>query len=340
MCRQARPRTKVRPLPLPECLRLTRLWLRLCCLGLLWLGGAYHGQVTAAQLLECVDDSQKKIQLARPAKRIITLAPHATEWLFSLGVGERIIATVSFSDYPPAAKMIPRLGGYTNLSAEKIYALAPDLVVAWQGGNSPQLLQQLEALGIVVYRSSAQSIIDIKRNLSNLARLTAVPAEPVLAKFEQALAGLTPVAANQPEVTVFYQLWSDPLMSANDSLLVSRMLRFCGARNIFGARPETVPRIQHESVLKENPDMILAPRQGTPDNWRARWQQWPFLKAVRAGHLYQMDADLLSRATVRVAEGMRQICLLVDTVRREKQQAASITKAGPPTVAGQPDAEN
>src|SRR3972149_8679052 len=101
--------------------------------------------------IELNDDAGRIVRLKQPARRVISLAPHITENLFSAGVGDRIVGTVNFSDYPPAARAIPQVGGYDNFNIELIHALQPDLIIAWQEGNQLIQVEQLEAMGYVVY---------------------------------------------------------------------------------------------------------------------------------------------------------------------------------------------
>jgi len=270
-----------------------------------------------AWALSVEDDSGRVVTIGQPAMRIITLAPHATEHLYALGVGERIVATVEHSDYPKAALSIPRLGGADSISVEKIYAMSPDLVIAWQGGNPPELLAQLERLGLVVYRSSAKSLQGIADTVQRLGKLTGAVerSDELVQDYRQALSELQMQYQSSTRVSVFYQLWSQPLMTANRSLLVSQMIELCAGDNVFADRPEAVPKTSVESVVLLGPDVILAPTQGTPADWKNTWLAWPEIPAVKYQTLYTLDADLVSRPTIRVLEGARQLCKMLDNAR-------------------------
>ncbi|MBL8485399.1 MAG: hypothetical protein JNJ60_24595, partial [Rhodocyclaceae bacterium] len=81
-----------------------------------WPAGALAGlavcAAAAAAQVTVQDDSGARVQLSAPARRIVTLAPHATEMLFTVGAGAQIVGTVEYSDYPDAALKIPRVGSY------------------------------------------------------------------------------------------------------------------------------------------------------------------------------------------------------------------------------------
>ena len=118
------------------------------------------------------DDLGRSVTLAQPAKRIISLAPHLTEDLFAIGAGGQLVGVVSYSDYPKAALKIPLVGGYTGVDLEKIRALRPDLIVAWQSGNPPAQLQKIAALGIPMFYDNSQTLKDVPTVLERLGVLT------------------------------------------------------------------------------------------------------------------------------------------------------------------------
>lgn len=270
-----------------------------------------------AQALSVEDDAGRQVSIEQPAMRIVTLAPHLTEQLFSLGVGERIIATVEYSDYPKAALSIPRIGGAEDISAEVILALQPDLVLAWDSGSPTEVLTLLESLGVAVYRASSQSLLGVSKTLADIAVLTqqSVTAAPLIAAFNADIEKVVSLYRNKRTVSVFYQLWYEPLMTANKQQMINEMITICGGSNLFAEQAEVVPQTSVESIVVLNPEIIFAPEQGTPVNWQKRWQAWPEISAVSEQHLYTLNADLINRPTLRSVQGLQQICDLLDKVR-------------------------
>src|SRR5262245_179397 len=82
-----------------------------------------------------VDDAGRTVVLAGTPQRIVSIAPGATEMLFAAGAGDRVIATVEYSDEPEAAKAVPRVGDNSAIDMERVVALRPDVVVVWEGGS-------------------------------------------------------------------------------------------------------------------------------------------------------------------------------------------------------------
>ena len=112
--------------------------------------------------IQVTDDSGKQHRFAQPVQRIVALMPHATELLYAVGAGQQIVGAVDYSDYPPEAKSIPRVGGYSGLNIEAIVALQPDLIVAWPEGNNSRELARLEQLGFDIYASCLYLSFDEK----------------------------------------------------------------------------------------------------------------------------------------------------------------------------------
>src|SRR5690606_20781352 len=125
----------------------------------------------AAATLDAIDDQGRTVSLAAPARRILTLAPHATEMVFAAGGAGRIIGTVEHSDYPAAARALPRVGDAWQIHPEPLLSLQPDLVVAWQPGPVTGLMPALVAAGIPVFYSAPERLDDIPANLEKLGVL-------------------------------------------------------------------------------------------------------------------------------------------------------------------------
>ena len=116
------------------------------------------GQVFASERLEVVDDLGNQVMLESPAVRIVSLAPHLTEILFELGVGDNVIATVSYADFPEEAKLIPRVGDAFSVNVEQLVAMQPDIIFAWESGGVNKALKRLENLGFTIFRNEAPSL--------------------------------------------------------------------------------------------------------------------------------------------------------------------------------------
>lgn len=272
--------------------------------------------LVALASVSATDDTGRTVTLNAPAKRIVSLAPHATELLFAAGAGGAIVGVTEFSDYPEQARRIASVGNGQSYDLERILALKPDLVVGWHTGTAAGQLARLEALGIPVYRSEPRSYDAIAGSLEALGRLggNAGGGKAAADAFRTRLEGLRERYRDRSRMTVFYQIWRAPLMTLNGSHLVSSALQLCGGDNVFAALPQLTPTVSEEAVIKADPQAIIA-STGEQSDVLAGWKRFDGMRAVRHGNLLTVDGSLLNRAGPRVLDGTEQLCRLLDRVR-------------------------
>ena len=278
--------------------------------------------VTSAQAkIHVVDDTGKQIVLNTPAERIVSLAPHLTELLFSVGVGSRIVGTVRFSDFPVAAQQIPVLGDAFAVSLESIVALEPDLVVAWHSGGASNVINKLRALKIPVYVNEATDLKSIGQSVRKLGRLVGE---------DERGAELDLTFVNQLEElrnsnigvakSVFFQISDQSLYTVNDSHLIGQAMTICGVENIYGASDISIPIVSKESVLIADPDVIIIsqPVLGRKSHWVEKWSEIEgFGPKVRL-----IDPALISRPSMRMLEGIKELCRLVSITASLKGESS------------------
>jgi iron complex transport system substrate-binding protein len=275
--------------------------------------GSAHAEVRVR------DVNGDAVVLQQPARRIVSLAPHLTELLFAVGAGDRVVGTVEHSDYPEAARQVPRVGDSAMLDLERIAALQPDLVLVWRHGNAPQQLQRLATLKLPTYAHEARALADISRGLRDLGTLTGQATEAVRRAdaFDRAVAALRARHGGQRRLRVFYQVWPQPLITLNGEHLISQALDVCGADNVFAAQRLLTPTVTEEAVMLTDPDAIVTgwiPAYGGTPPLQA-WQRLSALRAVRTGQLLSVNPDLLHRQSDRVVAGVQELCEKLDAAR-------------------------
>lgn len=289
---------------------------RLFALLLFGLHAAAH-----AAAVTVTDDAGNAVSLAAPARRIISLAPHVTELLYAAGAGDRIIGTVEYSDYPREAKSIPRVGDNTRLDMERILALHPDLIVVWLHGSAQRQLEQLRKLGLPLFYSEPKKLADIGPAIETLGRLAATESTAAQAarQYNQRLEKLTRDNAGKAPLKVFFQIWDQPLMTVNNSHLMSDAMRICGGRNVFGALPALVPNVDIEAVLGADPQVIVASgADASRPPWLDDWKRWQRLAAVKQNNLFFLPPELITRLSPRMLDGVEMLCKQFDEARARK----------------------
>jgi iron complex transport system substrate-binding protein len=264
------------------------------------------------------DDYGQAVTLAGPARRVVALAPHLTELMYAAGAGDRVVGAVAYSDYPPAARTLPRVGSEAAIDLEAVVALKPDLVMAWPNAGSVRAVDRIASLGIPVFRSEPRELEDIARTIETFGRLagTSAAANAAARRFRDHAARLAARYAHRAPVRVFYEVWDRPLITVNGDNVISKVISLCGGRNVMADLPGIAPQIDAERVLRADPEVILASgSDAARPAWLDDWNAYPGLAAVRNGQLRAIPADLLQRHTPRLLDGAEELCRILEAVR-------------------------
>ncbi len=261
------------------------------------------------------------------ASRIVSLAPNLTELAFVAGAGDRVVGTAEYSDYPQQAKSISRIGDAFRVDYERILALQPDAVLAWEPGTPHATVERLRSLRLAVTTIRTRNLADIGTAVRDIGRIagTAAVAEREAERFERSVAALREEYSARAPVTVFLQINDQPLYTVNGTQIMSEVLALCGGVNIFAGLNELAPQVGVEAVIAANPEVIIT--TGTADAAAfVQWRRWPQIRAVHANNLYVLSPDGLARSTTRLASGAADMCRTLQTardrLRRPRQMAA------------------
>jgi len=268
------------------------------------------------------DDLGRQVRVRAAPLRIVSLAPGATEMLFAAGAGGQLVATVEYSDDPPAARAVPRIGDVATIDMERLVALRPDVVVAWPGGGNPAQRDKIAALGIPVYDQQVVRLAELPASLRRLGVLagTQPAAERAARALEARLAALARTYAAGPagqHPSVLLQVWNRPIYTVGGRQLMSDALALCGARNVFADLPEPGPLVDIEAVIARNPDIIVAAAPpGEAASWVADWQRFGALAAVRGHRVLPFEDQALSRLGPSVLDATEDLCRTLARVSR------------------------
>ncbi len=244
-------------------------------------------------------------------QRIISLAPHVTEILFAIGAGDKLVGVMAHSDYPPEAKLLPVVGDFSRLDMEAVIGLAPDLVIAWQGGNSAADLDRLRDFGLRVVLTGPGTLDELAELILTLGKLSGSEqgAQREYQHFQQTLRNLRQTYSGRTKVSVFYQFWNAPMMTVNRQHIISSVIELCGGQNVFADLGTIAAPISVEAVLKRNPQVILGSGldESRPE-WLDDWLQWSELAAVQQQNLFIVPPDLIQRHSPRILQGAEIIC--------------------------------
>lgn len=263
-----------------------------------------------------VDQLGRKVHVPDRPGRIVCLAPSITEILFALDLSERLVGATQFSDYPPQADRLPKVGSYVRLDVEKIVALHPDLCIAVKDGNPITAIRKLEALDIPVYAVDPRDLGAVMDTLQELGRLLGVSDRSVaivaemqqrIAKVRQAVAG----AAHRP--TVFFQIGIAPIVSVGTDTFINELIDMAGGVNL-AAGDTPYPRFSKEAVIASRPEVLIITsmaRKAVFDQVKREWREWEAMPAVKNDRIYLVDSNVLDRATPRLVDGLEMLARLI-----------------------------
>ncbi|MDE3020625.1 MAG: ABC transporter substrate-binding protein [Pseudomonadota bacterium] len=248
-----------------------------------------------------------------PAKRIITLAPNLARLVLVAGAGNRLVGVSAWSELPQnnTARII---GDSEHIDAERILALRPDLILAWSGGTPTNTIKRLKKLGLNIVSIHTQKLEDIGPAIREIGKLagTEVTANKAAEQFESHLNRLRKMQATRKPVTVFIDIWDDPLMTVNGASFMSEALEVCNGHNIYGNSRLSTPQVSLESLIDMDPDVIVTFSSQSKLVWLNR--QLP--EAARQGKIFVLNANDFTQATPSIIHGIETLCKDLDTARK------------------------
>lgn len=264
------------------------------------------------------DDMGREITLAGTPERIVSLAPSTTEILFAVGAGAQVVGRDEFSDYPEEAKALPSIGGsFGEYNVEAIVALNPDLVIAAEI-NTPELVKQLEDLGVTVYYlGNPTTIEEMYGKLETVAKLTGHDVSELVSSLQARVAAvdekIAPISARP---NAFYEIdASDPSKPYTygpgtfGDLLITR----AGGSNVGNVSADSYPQLSLEQIVVANPSIIILGDSMwgvTPESVLER-AGWESIEAVKSKQIFPIDDNLISRPGPRLVDGLEALAKIL-----------------------------
>ena len=267
---------------------------------------------------EFVDDLERTVRLPVLVNRVVSLSPAATETLFAIGAGEKVVGVTKFADYPAEVVSLPRVGGFVteSLSLERIVELKPDLVISagsLQIGIVEQL-EQLEVPTIAFEPNSLDAIVLAVRRMGDAVGMRE-NADRVADQLLQRISAIEKRLEGVDRPAVYYEVASKPLMAAGPKSFIGELLRRAGARNIFEATMDEYPFINPEEVVRQSPQIILVPDHPGAVNGVLTRNGWHLIEAVREKRVFTINEGIVSRAGPRIGDGLELIARAIHPER-------------------------
>lgn len=269
----------------------------------------------AAAPIQLLDDQQRTVILAKPACRIVSLAPHVTEWLVASGLQRCLLATLDFplakdSSMARSLRAVPRVGDAFGLAAERIIQMQPDLVIVWHSGIAASRLAPLQRMQLPLFFTEPKGLQGAGHTLQQLAVLMAQPALRTLAQQQQAqLQAIQRKPSSRQRI--FLPIWQQPLMTVNAQHYLSEALSWCGGDNIFADLPVLSGQVSREALWQRKPDAILLLADSATE--LVAQQQWWRQHALpgQAPQMLSLIAPGLGRPGPEFVPAVARLCELL-----------------------------
>ncbi|MDP3486553.1 MAG: cobalamin-binding protein [Bacillota bacterium] len=256
------------------------------------------------------DDMGREVSLPKAALRIVSLAPANTEFLFALGLGDKIVGVTDWCNFPQEVSSKEKVGGFSKPSVEKIVSLKPDLVVA--ASLHKDVVEQLEILKIPVIVLNAKSISEVLANADLLGKVTGATkaANDVKSRINAILKQVDDkvktLSAEQRPV-VYYEVWHDPIMTAGPNTFINELITRAGGINLAASAPTNYPTYSLEELLARQPEvMFYGHAVETVEQVLAR-TNWKSIPAISNERVYLVNEDIILRAGPRIGEGLLEL---------------------------------
>ena len=254
----------------------------------------------------------RKLEVPQNPQRVVALAPSITEIVYALGQQRRLKGVTRFSDYPEAAKQLPRVGSYVHLDIERIPALKPDLCIGVKDGNPLSVVTRLQAMGIPFYAVHPVDLETVMQSIETIGDLlgasqAAVQTTAAMRKRIDRVKTIVTAADSKPRV--FVQIGVSPIVSVGSRTFIHQLITLAGGTNIAaGSTP--YPRFSREQVISLAPDVMVISsmaRATVFDRVKAEWMQWAAIPAVRNQAVFIAPTNIFDRPTPRLVEGLEQM---------------------------------
>ena len=298
--------------------------MRFLIIFLLSVVGIYlPGHQLAARMV--ADQLGRHIIVPDDPQRIISLAPSITEIIFALGRDQRLKGATQFSDFPPKAQDLPKVGSYIRLDLERIVALEPDLCFAIKDGNPKSLVDRVESLGIPVYAVDPRNLASVMETLLEMGRLlnAAQRAHAIVEDMRARIDRVkSVVAGTSSRPKVFFQIGISPIVSVGTKTFIHELIVLAGGKNLAQG-PTPYPRFSREQILGLSPDILIITsmtRGASFEDVKKEWAQWPDLPAVKNDRILLVDSNLFDRPTPRLVDALELLLELIHPEAIEKER--------------------
>jgi len=263
-----------------------------------------------------VDQVGRQVELPKSPRRIVALAPSVTEIIYALQQEHRLVGVTRFSDYPPTAQVLPKVGSYVHLDVERIAALRPDLCIAVKDGNPIAVIEQLQSIGLPVFAVNPVDLETVMQSIQTIGALldAAQRASTVVGTMRERITRVEDrIAQTKDRPRVFFQIGISPIVSVGTNTFISTLITMAGGINVASGS-SAYPRYSREQVIAKAPDIMVISsmaRHALFEQVKQEWMQWPAIPAVKNHAVFIAPPDLFDRPSPRLVDALELLAAYI-----------------------------
>lgn len=262
---------------------------------------------TASFPLTITDDAGRSVTIEEAPARIVSLAPANTEIVYALGLFDRLVGVTTWDDYPTTVADVAKVGDFMTPNLEAIAAADPDVVLV-TGGVQAETLGKLEELGVPVVVVDPQDLAGVYDAIEMVAGIAGVPAKgaELTTSMKKDLDDIRAKLADVEPVKVFIEIGWNPLFTAGPGTLLDDLLTAAGGTNVVTESGYVGYSV--EQLVKDQPDVYVGTLSSVGSaKVLSKRPGYSSISAVKAGRVYSLSDNLVSRPGPRVIQGVREI---------------------------------
>ncbi len=249
-------------------------------------------------------------------QRVVSVAPSATEMLYALGWGDRVVGVTQYCHYPPEVRQKTQIGSYLRPSLEAMVALKPDLLIL------DPTTTKVTLPGVRVAAIERGDLAGIERSIQTIAKAMGEPqrAVPLVERMRRELAAIRGRNQGRARRKTMFVVGRNPghltglIVVGKDSYL-NELIALAGGANIFADSPLSYPKVSTEEILARQPDVIIdmgdmadtdAVTPGHLEQVRALYRKLPQVSAVKQGRVFAVASDIFVVPGPRVVDAARE----------------------------------
>lgn len=291
----------------------------------IWLIAIVLAAAVAAAILFA--DRNRQTVVVGEVNNIVSMTPQLTEILFAMGLGDKIAAVSSDSDYPPDALKKLKIGTFWQPNLEAIIAIKPGLIISENFEQQNQVSRQLKRLGYPVVSVSIMNIGKLFEAIDTIGKVTKsqAAAAQLTDDIKGRLINLSGKLSTARKFTVLWVMQTNPICVAGRESFANELIELAAGLNAIGPTVQKYPLVGIEQIMAAAPEVIIQPTMGDndiPGQQKAAvefWSKWPNLPAVKNNRIYVISGDTVSRLSPRLDQGLEAVARCIHPSMFEQQ---------------------